>query len=150
MKKQWLNKRFLKYSASSFLSSVAEEGVFLVLTWLLGSISTGFWLALLPMAGARLVSCFINFYINQKLVFQSQRSTGGAMLRYFLQAIPVVVLQFVLCYGIYAIFQIGEEQVGLRGLIYAAVMIVLFVVSYLAQKWWVFSATEKAERGDRA
>lgn len=150
MKKQWMNKRFLKYSASSFLSSVAEEGVFLVLTWLLGSISTGFWLALLPMAGARLVSCFINFYINQKLVFQSQRSTGGAMLRYFLQAIPVAVLQFVLCYGIYAIFQIGEEQVGLRGLIYAAVMIVLFVVSYLAQKWWVFSATEKAERGDRA
>lgn len=147
MQKPRLNRQFLKYSASSFLSSVAEEGVFLALTWLLSSISTGFWLTLIPMVGGRFISSLINFYINQKLVFKSQRSAGGAMLRYFMQAIPVAVLQFVLCYGIYAICQIGEEQVALRGVIYACVMTGLFVVSYLAQKWWVFSATEKAERG---
>ena len=148
MKKR-LNKQFLKYSASSFVSSVAEEAVFVVMTWMLSDISNGFWLTLIPMAVARLVSCFINFYINQKLVFQSQRSVGGAMLRYFLQAIPVAVLQFVLCYGCYEVFRIGEEQVLLRSLIYGVVMIVLFVVSFLAQKWWVFSATEKAERDGR-
>lgn len=140
-------RHFLKYTASSFLSSVAEEGVFLLLTWLLSGSMTGFALALLPMAAARLVSCFMNFYINRKLVFHSQRPVGGAMLRYFLQAIPVAVLQILLTYGIYALCSIGEEQVALRGVIYAGVMTALFVVSFLAQKFWVFSATEKAERG---
>lgn len=139
---------FLKYTASSFLSSVAEEGVFLLLTWLLGSSMTGFALALLPLVGGRLISCFMNFYINQKLVFCSQLPVGPALLRYFLQAIPVTVLQLLLTYGIYALCSIGEEQVALRGVIYAGVMTVLFVVSFLAQKFWVFSATEKAERGD--
>ena len=138
---------FLSYTVSSFLSSVAEEGVFLLLTWLLGSSLAGFALALVPMAGGRLVSCFLNFYINRKLVFHSQRPVGVALLRYFLQAIPVAVLQILLTYGIYALCGIGEEQVALRGVIYAGVMTALFVLSFLAQKFWVFSATEKAERG---
>lgn len=138
---------FLKYTASSFLSSAAEEGVFLLLTWLLSRSLEGFALALLPMAGGRVVSCFINFYINRKLVFHSQRPVGTALLRYFLQAIPVAVLQILLTYGIYALFSVGEGQVALRGAIYAGVMTALFVVSFLTQKFWVFSATEKAERG---
>ncbi len=138
---------FLKYTASSFLSSVVEEGVFLLLTWLLSGSMTGFALALLPMAVARLVSCLMNFYINRKLVFYSQRPLGAALLRYFLQAIPVAVLQILLTYGIYALCHIGEEQVTLRGIIYAGVMTALFIVSFLAQKFWVFSATKKAEEG---
>ena len=138
---------FLKYTASSFFSSLAEEGVFLLLTWLLGSSLAGFALALVPMAAARVVSCFINFYINRRLVFHSQRPVGAALLRYFLQAIPVATLQILLTYGLYALCDIGEEQVALRGVIYAGVMTALFIVSFLAQKFWVFSATEKAERG---
>ena len=140
------SKDFLKYTASSLFSSLAEEGVFLLLTWLLNSVATEFMLALVPMVGGRLVSCFLNFGINQKLVFKSQRSWGSALLRYFMQAIPVAILQFLLSYGCYALFQIGEEQVAMRGIIYACVMTGLFFVSFLAQKLWVFSWTEKANR----
>ena len=35
------------------------------------------------------------------------------------------------------------EQVILRGVIYAGVMVALFVVGFAAQKMWVFRATEK-------
>ncbi len=145
--RKWLSSRFLKYSVSSFLSSVAEEGVFLLLTWWLSGLLTGFALTLLPMLGGRLVSCLINFEINRRLVFQSQRSTAVALLLYFMQAIPLAVLQLVLTFGAYWLFDVAEEQIALRGVIYAIVMILLFAVGFLLQKFWVFAATEKAERG---
>ena len=141
------SNQFFKYSASSFLSSVAEEGVFLLLAWLLAGKLNGVFLALVPMVVARFVSCVINFYINQKLVFQGQWSVWTALVRYFAQAIPVAVLQILGTYGIYELCNIGAEQVALRGIIYAGVMIVLFVVSYILQKIWVFQATEKAKGG---
>lgn len=140
------NKQFLKYSASSFISSAAEEGVFLLLVWLVAGTMSEFWVDLLPMVIARLVSCVINFYINQKLVFQSDRPMGIAFLRYMLQAAPIALLQLVLTFGSYALFSITEDQVALRGVIYAVIMIGLFVVGYILQKLWVFKATEKAER----
>ena len=141
------NKQFLKYSASSFISSAAEEGVFILLAWLLAGVLPRAFVDLLPMLIARLVSCVINFYINQKLVFRSQRPMAVAFLRYMLQALPIALLQIALTYGIYALFSIGEEAVALRGGIYAGIMILLFAVSYLLQKLWVFRETEKAERG---
>lgn len=136
----------LKYTASSFCSTVAEESVFLLLTWLLHDSVSGFWLVAIPMASGRLVSSFLNFWLNQKLVFRSRRPAGGAMLRYFAQAIPVAILQMVLTYGVYSWCNIGEDQVILRGVIYAGVMTGLSVISFLLQKFWVFSATEKAEK----
>lgn len=145
--RKWLNRPFFKYSVSSFLSSTTEEGVFLLLTWWLSGILTGFALTLLPMLGGRLVSCLINFEINRRLVFRSQRSRGMALLLYFMQAIPLAVLQLLLTFGAYWLFDIAEDAVVLRGGIYALIMIMLFVVGYLLQKFWVFAATEKAERG---
>lgn len=146
MKKLKIKKQFLKYTVSSFVSSVAEEGAFLLVAWLLAGTLPKTLVDLLPMVIARLVSCVINFYINQKLVFQSDRPMGIAFLRYMLQATPIAVLQLALTFGAYALFQIDETQVGLRGVIYAGIMIALFVVSYILQKLWVFKATEKAER----
>ena len=149
MKKAKINKQFLKYSASSFISSAAEEGAFLLLAWLLAGMLPKAWVDLLPMIIGRLVSCVINFYINQKLVFQSDRPMGVAFLRYMLQATPIAALQIILTFGTYALFSIGATQVALRGVIYAGIMIVLFVVSYILQKMWVFQATEKQKRGQK-
>jgi putative flippase GtrA len=144
--RKWFTSRVAKYSASSILSSAAEEGIFLLLSWWLSDSLSGFMLTLLPLLGARIVSCLINFEINRRLVFQSERSVGVALLLYFLQAIPLAVLQLVLTFGAYWLFDIGEEQIALRGGIYALVMVVLFVVGFLLQKFWVFAAQEKAER----
>ena len=130
---------FLKYTASSFVSSVVENGLYLLLTYLLSRTLTGFALACVPLVVARMTSGFINFNINRRLVFRSQRSTGAAMLRYYMQALPVAALQMLLTFGIYTFFQIEEEQVILRGGIYAGVMLALFAIGFILQKCWVFS-----------
>lgn len=143
--KKWANSRFVKYTASSLFSSMAEEGIYLLLTWLLGGVLGKFALALIPMVVARGASGLMNFWINRKLVFKCNLPLWGALVRYTAQAVPVAVMQFLLTYGVYEIFHIGEEQVILRGVIYAGVMVVLFVVGFVAQKLWVFRATEKKE-----
>lgn len=144
--RKWFTSRVAKYSASSILSSAAEEGMFLLLSWWLSDSLSGFALTLLPLLGARTIACFIHFEINRRLVFQSERSAWLALLLYFLQAIPLAVLQLVLTFGTYWLFDIGEDQIALRGGIYALVMVALFVVGFLLQKFWVFAAQEKAER----
>ena len=141
--KKWANSRFVRYTASSLASSVAEEGIYVLLTWLLGGVLGEFALALIPMVVARGASGLMNFWINRKLVFKSDLPLWGALGRYTAQAVPVAVMQFLFTYGFYAIFHIGEEQVILRGVIYAGVMVALFVVGFAAQKMWVFRATEK-------
>lgn len=139
-------QHFLKYSASSFVSSLVENGVYLLLTYLLSRNLNGFALACVPLVVARTISGFINFNINRKLVFRSQRSTGAAMLRYFIQVIPIMALQMLLTFGIYTIFQIGAEQVILRGIIYAGVMLSLFVVNFILQQIWVFSYRDEKSK----
>lgn len=141
--KQSTCKHFLKYSAGSVVSSVAEEGLFLLFTVLLNDVLSGFALTLLPLMVARLASGLIQFYFNRILVFHQQSAVTKALLRYFLQAIPLAVLQMLGTYGVYNLFDIGSEQVLVRGGVYAAVMLVLFVVSFLIQKCWVFSSEEK-------
>ena len=62
----------------------------------------------------------------------------------FLEGLSLFPL--VLTFGAYWLFDIGEEQIALRGVIYALVMIGLFVVGFVLQKFWVFAATEKGAR----
>ena len=120
----------------------------MLLAWLLRDVMTGLALDLVPMAIARVVSSLLNFYVNQKMVFKSSHSIFSAFVRYFVLAIPLAVAQVAMTYGGYELFSIREAQVMLRGAIYATVMIVLFVVSFLVQKFWVFSAAKEVERGE--
>lgn len=134
---------FFKYTASSLISSVVDEGLFLLMTHLLNDVLTGIALTAIPVTVARAISSWVNFLINQKLVFQSGGSTGKKALRYFATAVPLMILQMILTYGAYSLFGIGEEAVLLRGLIYAIVMIVLFFVNFFVQQRWVFSNKKK-------
>jgi dolichol-phosphate mannosyltransferase len=89
---------------------------------------------------ARIVSSLTNFYTNKRLVFKSKMSTRSALIRYTLLAIPILLAQAGLTYGLTLLFGISESQIILRGVIHAAVMIVLFVASFLVQQRWVFAA----------
>ena len=141
MKKcKWLSMNFVKYTVSALVSTLVEIVVFLLCAWLLQGAASGFVVDFLPMAVARVVSCLQQFFTNRKWVFKSSQPTGPALLRYFLQV--------VLTSGGYELFQITGEQVILRGVVYTVVMMTLFVVGYLAQKFWVFPVAEKEARGD--
>jgi putative flippase GtrA len=135
---------FFKYTASSLLSSVVDEGLFLLLTWALSKPLSGFALKAVPVLVARVTSSLLNFYMNRKLVFKSNLSHGTSLRRYFILALAVALGQMVLTFVICTLFRIQEHQLVAQGIVYAVVMTILFAFSFLAQQRWVF-ACKKAE-----
>ncbi len=129
---------FFRYSISSMVSAVLDEGLFTLASHLLQSVLTGFALTAIPTAIARLISSLCNFFINKKLVFQKNVATGKAMLKYYMIAIPNAITQMALTYGVFTLFHIGAERTILRALIYGMVMCALFLFTFIAQKRWVF------------
>ena len=138
-------KHFFRYTLSSVACFVLDAfGVFL-LTKLLHSMLNDPLLGTVATVGARAASSLVNFFMNQKLVFQTNVPTGKAMLRYYALALPQLAVQTLLNQGIYSLFSIGEEAAALRTLIHVLVMCVLFIVSYTIQQRWVF-APEKNKK----
>ncbi len=130
---------FFRYILSSLGSAVVDIGLYNLFSWLLSGVLSGFYLTAIPTAGARVLSSLVNFFANRKLVFESKAPMGRALLRYYLLAIPLLICQAGLTYGVYLLFGIPETAFLLRGVIYTVVMGVLFIASYLIQQRWVFS-----------
>ena len=130
---------FFRYTLSSILSAVVDTGAYSLLSKVLSGMLTG--LSLTAAAGviARVISSLLNFFLNKKLVFQTNCSTGKAMLRYYALALPQMAAQVLLTQGVYALFGIRDSATGLRTLLYAVVMTVLYFVSYMIQQRWVFA-----------
>lgn len=129
---------FFKYTASSLISSVVDEGIFLLMTYSLQHVLTGIALTAVPVVVARMISSWVNFVVNQKVVFHSEGATGRKAFRYFITAIPLLLAQMLLTHGVYSLFHIGEHKVLLRGVLYAIVMVVLFFINFFVQQKWVF------------
>ena len=133
-------KHFFRYTISSIVSAVVDNGLFALLSGLLHSVLTGFPLTAVCSVSARLVSSLLNFFMNHRLVFQSKVSVKKAMLRYYLLAIPQMAAQVLLTQGVYWLLSIPDSATGLRTLLYAVVMTVLYIASYMIQQRWVFAA----------
>lgn len=129
---------FFRYTASSLLCALVDEGLFALLSGLLGALLQGFWLTAVPAVTARAVSSVLNFALNKKLVFRSNCSTGKALARYYALAVPIMLAQTGITYGLILLLGIGAGQTFLRALIYGIVMTALFLVSFNVQKRWVF------------
>ena len=135
---------FFRYTLSSLLSAVVDTGAFSLLSFLLKNTLTG--MALTAAAGitARVISSLLNFFMNQRLVFQTKVDTKKAMLRYYTLALPQMAAQVLLTQGVYALFGIPDTATGLRTVLYAVVMTALYFASYMIQQRWVF-APEKSK-----
>ena len=134
---------FFKYTLSSLASAVVDTGAYSLLSWLLGGVLTGLSLTAVSGIVARVVSSLLNFFLNKKLVFESTVSTSKAMLRYYMLAVPQMAVQVLLTQGVYWLLSIPDRATFLRTLLYAVVMTVLYVVSYMIQQRWVFAARKK-------
>ncbi len=132
-------KHFFRYTLSSLACFVLDAGGVFLLTKLLGVVLRDPLLGTVATVGARVMSSLVNFFMNQRLVFQTNVRTGKAMLRYYALALPQLAVQTLLNQGIYTLFGIGEEAAALRTLIHVLVMCVLFIVSYTIQQRWVFA-----------
>ena len=128
---------FFRYTLSSFASAVVDTLCY----GLLGNVLplTGMALTAAAGVGARIVSSLLNFFLNKKLVFQTNVDTKKAMLRYYMLALPQMAVQVLLTQGVYVLFHIRESAGVLRTVIYAVVMAVLYFVSYMIQQRWVFA-----------
>ena len=129
---------FFRYTLVSISSAVIDEGCYIAFSGVLRGFLSGLPLTAAATAAARLISSLFNFFMNKKVVFQSGVSTGKALLRYYALALPMLIAQALLTHGAYALFGIPENAAGLRALIYAVVMTVLYLVSYMVQQRWVF------------
>ena len=136
-------RHFFKYTLSSLTSAVVDTSAYTLLTVLLRSFLQDFALTAVAGVGARVISSLLNFYMNKRLVFQSSVSTGKAMLRYYMLAVPQMAAQVLLTQGVYALLGIPDTATGLRTLLYAVVMTVLYIVSFMIQQRWVFAADKK-------
>ncbi len=137
---------FFKYTLSSLISAMVDEGLYIGLTACLNDVLSGFLLTAIPVFVARFVSSLLNFYVNQRVVFKSRGSTFKAMLRYFTLAVPLAVTQLLLTYITVTILHIDEGQTLLHGLVYAIVMTLLFFVSFLIQQRWVFTQKKNSSQ----
>ena len=134
---------FFRYTLSSLTSAAVDTGVYTLLGWMLRGLLNGLTLTAAAGIGARVVSSLLNFYLNKKIVFESTVSTSKAMLRYYMLALPQMAAQVLLTQGVYLMLGIPDSATGLRTLLYAVVMTVLYVASFMIQQRWVFAADKK-------
>ena len=132
-------KHFFRYTLSSLTSAVVDTAAYALLTKLLSGIVHALALTAVAGVGARVISSLLNFFLNKKLVFQTNISTGKAMLRYYALALPQMASQVLLTQGVYSLLGIPDSATGLRTLIYVVVMTALYFLSYMIQQRWVFA-----------
>ena len=136
---------FFRYGLASIASAIIDTGVFSLLSAVLHPVLSGFLLSAVPAVGARVLSSLCNFFLNKKLVFASKVSTKKALLRYYMIAIPNMLLQAGLTYALSALLCIPDDATFLRTLIYVVVMCVLFIATFVLQQRWVFANNPKTE-----
>lgn len=132
-------RHFFRYTLSSLLCAGVDAGMFSLFDHILAG-TAGLVHDTVPYILARVISSLLNFFINQKVVFQSKESTGKAMVRYYALAIPQLLVQMGLTNGVFWLFHVGENAGGLRTLWYVIVMAVLYFISYTIQQRWVFAS----------
>ena len=127
---------FFKFMASSFLSFLADWGVYSLLLFLLsGKLEERIVLAIAVVSG-KIISSVLNFTLNRKVVFKSKEGMGGTLVRYYI----LWACQTACSYGlIYLLGRLlGSDSVVVKILLKPMVDIVLFLLSFQIQKRWVF------------
>ena len=135
-------KHFFRYTLSSLVCAGVDAGMFALLDGTLRSASVAVHVTV-PYVGARVVSSLLNFFLNKKLVFQSEEKTGKALLKYYLLAVPQMAAQMLLTNGVYKLFGVSDTAGGVRTLWYVIVMVCLYFISYTIQQRWVFAKQDK-------
>ncbi len=130
---------FFRYTLSSLTSAVVDTAAYSLLGMVFDGWLSGFALTAAAGVGARVLSSVLNFFLNQRLVFQTRVSTAKSLLRYYCLAVPLMAAQVLLTQGLYILFHIRDGAAGVRTVIYVIVMAALYLISYMIQQRWVFA-----------
>ena len=96
----------------------------------------------LATVGARAVSTIVNFCLNRKVVFKSDNSVGGTLVRYYILAVCQMTASFLL------VNLVAERLLGMtagvgESVVKFVVDMCLFAISFYVQKHWVFAKHNK-------
>ncbi len=137
---------FVKYGISAVISAIIDGGLVWLFNVLLHKTLAGLVLTAVVTASARTISSVCNFFMNKKLVFKDRSNTLKAMGKYYMVAIPNMLLQIFMNEVGYRLLGISGQQSFLRLVIHYAMMAVLFIATYALQKRWVFASKKKETR----
>ena len=85
---------------------------------------------------ARIISSVVNFFINKEAVFKGKGSTAKFLVRYYLLAIPILLISATVVHFISMLF--GDADL-IKAIVKIPVDLILFVASFRVQREWVFS-----------
>lgn len=121
----------IKFLLSSVAATVVDHvGHYLFLRLLFGGNE------FLAAGTARIVSSIVNFFINKEAVFKGKGSTAKFLLRYYLLAIPILLISATAVHFISMLF--GNSDL-IKAVVKIPVDLILFVASFRVQREWVFS-----------
>lgn len=137
------------YAISSFSGSLADLLVFYIARRLLeaGPVADGNMTAaravLIATVIARAVSSFLNFNLNNKMVFNGRGDYGKMLLRYYCLAVPVMLASA----GLVALLSglAGTGASVLTTCIKFVVDVCLFFLSFRIQQTWVFREEKETD-----
>lgn len=129
----------IKFISSSLIASVVDLGIYFILSLFMPGI-VGLASDTVCTLIARLCSSGVNYTINRNAVFKSKRSGSTSLLRYYLLAAGIFLLSSAAMTAFTLIFSLDDGKFALlKTLIKFVVDSVLFLISFRAQREWVFA-----------
>ena len=134
----------IKYIASSLASTLVDVSLFTLLNIIFGRLGFSNELRIiLAEAIARIISSFVNFSLNRKVVIKSKEKFGSTMLRYYILCVCQLAASTGLVYLFSTvIFKLSDGSL-FDTLIKIVVDTFLFFLSFRIQQTWVFATKKK-------
>jgi dolichol-phosphate mannosyltransferase len=124
--------QFMGFASSSLLSALVDIALFVFIIDTFFDGSSDPLSVVTSVVFARVGSSLLNFSLNKGLVFSSQEQKRRTLIRYYLLAVSILTLSAA---GSAIMAQVLDGRV-----VWAKLLVdsVLFVLSYLIQRRWVF------------
>ena len=128
-------KEIIKFSVSSLISFLVDYSLYSLLIVLTGGLGVTTGLTVSNVT-ARIISASVNYTINRKLVFKSEKSVWKSAVQYFILAAAILAgntLVLGMLVGLMGINQYGAKLLT---------ELLFFIISWLMQRFFIFRKKE--------
>ena len=122
---------FLRYLFASLSSFLVDIALFSCGVFFLRELSPAYYIVI-STVGARVLSSVYNFCVNRKGVFKSKENWVKTAVKYYILAIIQMLVSAIGVWGLCEVLPVHETVVKIL------VDGILFVISFLVQREWVF------------
>ena len=129
-----------RYIVSAVCSWLLDNGLYLLLLTLLGRRLVTATASLTAQITARVVSSVFNFNMNNSFVFRSKENYWKAFGKYYCVCVPQTLITVVCLTALLTALRITAP--GLATFVKIVIELILFCISYMIQKKWVFHSKQ--------